>query len=224
MKMLAVFITFVLSTGLLASEKPRCKDPEVILSPVKIPCEEDIRLDVDFDIPELQIDMSELEKILLGIESSGGGRTVGPMQAGNRRTLQFNYSCQARLLIDGGKTISYLSTMKLTLNQLKPIHALAAQAWKHYVIKGNNINSKKLYPITKAPQINFDRFQLSIATPSKNRFLFQLCTRADDQEQFCQQKNRSIQNGFFSLTNQSMQTKEDVIIQQTLQVRCLRRL
>lgn len=157
--LLTVFNTY-------ADELPWCSDPKVRLSIFKIPCKKDPRLPSEFDIPELKIDFENLHKIYEGAESSGG-HVVGPMNYPRRTRpltpFALDIRCEARLLADGGKSISFLSIQKSALTEQRYSTYLYENNWKHYLTEENDLNPSRLVEVPVAPAVEVGNYTVNLA-------------------------------------------------------------
>jgi hypothetical protein len=162
---------------------PLCTEAIVILNH-GIPCRFDLNPPTEFNIPELELNFNNLDQIFMGAESSGG-RVISPLGSEHiRRQIlnrpEFNHpfelNCQARLVLDGGKTVSYLSIQNFKLTNLSAQKELLAKEWDHFVMKGNNPNPSKKYSVPTAPKQEINSFSVKVY---KNKFnkntVLQLC-------------------------------------------------
>ena len=232
MATLLLSLTFQLSYGEETIKKPLCKDGAVVLSKLEIPCKLDLRGQLDFDIPELNLNLDSLDLIfknnrdsLLGSESSGG-REVGPLNrpiptaTGRRSARPFSYQCKASLISDGGKTISYFSQTLFSLDQNQMKKQL--KGWKHFLFQGNEFPPEKLYPVGKAPSIGIPKYSLEVHTIARGeKYKFELCLNEDSQ--YCTEKTYlDFNSRIVELKFKKSQIVNDVKIQQKLKLQCFK--
>lgn len=124
---LRLLITLFWVFSLSASEIPNCDSPLVRLSRWPLQCQG--KLPSKFDIPALEINFSDIEKIIQGAESSGGrrrpdliDRTIGPM--GMNFTT---HHCRVRLLIDSQTRVSWLLGHELEVGET--VIAIETRSW-----------------------------------------------------------------------------------------------
>ena len=233
MATLLLSLIFQLSYGEETIKKPLCKDGAVVLSKLEIPCELDLRGQLDFDIPELNLDLDSLELIfknnrdsLLGSESSGG-REVGPLgrplptATGRRRSGRpFHYQCKASLISDGGKTISYFSQTHFSLDQNHSKKMI--NKWSHFLFQGNEFPPQKLYPVEKAPSIGVPNYSFEILPTSRGeKYKFELCL--NEESQYCTEKTYLDFNArVVELKLKKSKTVNEIRIQQKLKLQCFK--
>ena len=170
---LALSLIFI-STNLLASDlldlvngkKPLCSSPLVRLSPKPIPCIPDLNDDGHFDIPELELDLNDLESILQGAESSGG-HVIGPMNTPHRTghpvtPFPVNLKCEARLLADGGKRVSFLSKQGFSISARAFSTYLYADQWTHGVTTNNELFPENWIKVPVTPNIEFNNYSVML--------------------------------------------------------------
>lgn len=181
MRTLVTITAFFLSMSSLAQSglgssndaiELNCSDPVVRLSPVKIHCKPDGKKPIDFDIPELKIDLNDLEKIFQGAESSGG-HTIGPMNFPRHRggTLPRPslFNCKAELLSDGGKTLSFISEQSFQLDQFRTYKMLYKDNWEHFLVEGNDFNSGPRVAVNQAPKVDLSNYKVFIEYNKRNK-------------------------------------------------------
>lgn len=172
---------FVLSMSLVSSWTiadeavlPLCSQAVVVLNP-GIPCRLDLNPPTEFNIPELELNFDNLDQIFMGAESSGG-RVISPLGTDNNRrqsingvvfNRDFNLKCHARLVLDGGKAVSYLSLQNFKLSNQSTQKKLQSIGWTHFVMKGNNPFPSKKYSVPSAPKQNINNFNIKV---HKNQF------------------------------------------------------
>ncbi len=213
---------------IIIEEKPLCSDVEVRLSIFPIDCIPEIEpIDIDFDIPEVQLDFDELQDIFNGAESSGG-HIVGPMNQPQRRRpltpFPFTLKCEARLLLDGKKKVSFLSTQEfeLTANQYQLF--LRPNQWQHNLILGSDIYTTKLISIDASPSVEITPFKIEL---SYNNFYdsFQLAACEskvgfDSKNVTCAQSNHPVRSQELSVSFQKRFQGDGKIVHQTLKLTC----
>jgi hypothetical protein len=129
--------------------------------------------DIEWDIPSLKLNFEDLDQIFKGAESGGGYRTDPRRSFPSMRETEqpiamdtkmlLNLSCEARLLGDGGKTVSWLSTAKFVLNDSKKSHFIKTADWVNGLIKGNNLSSKPVI-VKQIPPYKLNNFSIRINT------------------------------------------------------------
>lgn len=166
MEKLSLLILLLVTNLAVATEKPSCSNPDVVLSKLQIPCLDSYVNPNLRDIPELNIDFQNLDRIfkpinetLLGIESGGGvsGRQSSPERVVIPQSTfgyKLKFSCRASLLINAGKTVNYLLVDKFDLTHDKFSKAIYKSSWDYYVTNEENHNPKDKYSVPK--KLNFD--------------------------------------------------------------------
>jgi hypothetical protein len=158
--MALVLINIFVSTSALAVQSPLCSSSEVRLSLKPVFCIDD-NLDLgDFDIPEVGLDLDDLQSIFDGAESSGG-HGISPMNQPaptSRRRLLVDgvINCQLKLLTDGGKRVSFLSFLNLELTSHKPVAFLGGLDWSH----GLTTSGINWVGIDTAPSVGIPNYSL----------------------------------------------------------------
>ncbi len=165
MKSIILFFSLISVFNANSSELPWCSDPNVRLSVFKVPCKKDPRLAEEFDIPEMKLDFEALRKIFEGAESSGG-HVVGPMNYPRRTRpltpFTLNMSCEARLLSDGGKSVSFLSKQQATLTESRYSTYLYEDQWKHFLTEENDLYPTRLVEVPVAPAVETGNYSLTL--------------------------------------------------------------
>ncbi len=146
-------------------EKPLCSDVNVRLSLKPIPCIPEFG-HIDFDIPQMKLNFEELQNIFNGAESSGG-HIVGPMNQPQRRRpltdFPFTLKCEARMLLDGKKKVSFLSLQNFELNPNQYQFSLLPQQWEHNLIEGSDIYATQLIAVDVAPAVEVATYQVELS-------------------------------------------------------------
>jgi len=184
-------------------DRPLCTDPVVRLSKFPISC---IPVDlgqitdgnlshlIDFDIPELKLNFEDLQHLFDGTESSGGHQ-VSPSASSPQRIDSFiNFKCQAKLLSDGKKRVSFISTYSFNLSDLLSFISMDAIKWKHFLIRGNDIDETQLFPVKIGPQSGYENYTSHLIVLEQNKGLqLSLCESFTDENsattKICAQKN-----------------------------------
>lgn len=207
--------------------KPKCSDVMVRLSPKPIPCIPDGLSDNLFDIPELGLNIEDLQNIFNGAESSGG-HVVGPMNSPRRTrpitSFPFELTCQAKMLLDGGKKVSFLSTQSFQLSQSNYERYLSNSSWKHHLVKGSDINSQDLIPVEVAPKTVLGRFKVELSY-NKYYHSFQLGLCEDlstltESKLSCSQSEASVDSDLFKVSFQKRFKGKDKLVNQTIMITC----
>lgn len=167
----ALFFVF----SLQASETPRCDSPLVRLSRWPVSCQG--KLPSEFDIPALEINFSDIEKIIQGAESSGGRRRPDlqdrPMMP--MGIARATHTCTARLLIDSQTRISWLLSRELEIgawtSQIRP------KDWRAGLTTSLNPFAD-FFPVAVMPKIDLKNVSASVYESELN-----LCYGSD----FCAQ-------------------------------------
>jgi hypothetical protein len=164
---LKTILNFLIFLSLsVSANKPSCDSPFVRLSLKPVACFNQGIPDGIFDIPELKLDLKDIEKIFQGAESSGG-RMVGPMNQPRmpRPVTPFpvTLECELKLLSDGGKRVSFLSKQRTFLTQSAYHKTIPANLWVHGLISGNDINSTLWRPVPMAPNLNLNNYSLELS-------------------------------------------------------------
>lgn len=177
--LLVLTLTFLSFSAIAQRVIPSCLNPDVVLSPRYIPCNNvgPIR---DFDLPDLNINFNDLKKILeetnqalLGAESGGGSGRVEPQRtppADMQRQFPFSFklNCTASLLIDAEKTIHYLLKQSFTLTNQNYKIFLTPGTWSsHYVTKEKSHSPVTKYSVPKDLGINLEAYTLTLAPLNK---------------------------------------------------------
>ncbi len=153
--------------------RPSCDDPLVRLSIDPIPCKPTLT-PIDFDLPAVKLDNTDLSRIFLGAESSGG-RVVGPMNFPRVNTpitpFPFELHCSAKVMLDGGKRVSYLSYQQVTLSERTSFFRPSAASWSHALIRGNNIEAPIATEVEVAPVFGLNNLSLEVSFEKENQKL-----------------------------------------------------
>ena len=203
--------------------KLKCSEPLVRLSLVKIPCIDDGKIPADFDIPNLRLNLDDLEKIFQGAESSGG-HLIGPMNM--PRTLRsitpfpVLFNCKATLLSDGGKSISFLSEQKFQLDGQRFSKPLYRDKWQHFLIKGNDISERNRYPVSIEPQVSLNNYKVVLGYKN-NKLSISAC---DTNTSACAETQRLTRARKYKTQLKIIVDRQDqqLVIEKTLKVFCHR--
>lgn len=223
---LQVFST--LATDLVElPKKPLCSDVIVRLSPKPVPC---IPVDFDpskFDIPGLELNLEDLQKIFDGAESSGG-HIIGPMNHPRRARpltpFPFTLKCEARMLLDGKKKVSFLSTQSFNLNQGQYELFLRPEQWDHNLIVGADIYTQDLISVEAEPVVEVMPFKVEL---SYNTFYdsFQLGVCEDkstmtSEDLICAQSENTVRAKKHSVSFQKRFKGNEKVVHQTVLITC----
>lgn len=167
-------------------ELPKCDSLAVRLAKEPIKCQGKVPNSIDFDLPEHQLNLEDLEKIFQGAESSGG-RLVGPMNTpriGNDLTpFPFRYSCDARLLSDGDKKLSWISFQQFLLTESSFNRVLYPTSWVHRLTASNDIDTSSFFSVPATPAVKIPLFEVKMDfNEDKEEFIFDLCEVKSDEE------------------------------------------
>lgn len=185
MKTAFLFLTTLLLVSTNAIEIPdelkqwKCDSSEVRLSKNPIPCLGEFP--EDFEIPAVELNLEDLQKIFDGAVSSGG-HVVGPMNSPRRvRPLSpnpFTLNCHVKVLLDGGKRVSYLSKGNIALNNQSYFIPFAGVEFKHGLIVGNDIDSSWVAPSPKAPRVSLDDLYAEVAySKTTQKYALKVCAQ-----------------------------------------------
>jgi len=174
MKVLLSILFILASSSLFANDlldladgkKPLCSSPFVRLSPKPIPCIPDLNDDGLFDIPSLELDLEDLEKIFEGAESSGG-RVIGPMNTPRTNGMPVTpypvyLKCEARLLLDGGKKVSFLSKQSFGLNSRNHTRLLYTDQWTHGITELSTLYPENWVRVPVTPKVEFKNYSVRL--------------------------------------------------------------
>lgn len=238
---LPIFATFSLILGAYANDKeelPSCSDPLVRLSVAEIPCKEDPKLPIDFDIPELKVDFETLKKIYEGAESSGG-HVVGPMNHPRRAIVlspfPLEFICEARLLSDGGKSLSFLSLQKTILTETRYAGYLYSDQWTHYLTEENDLFPERKVKVSVAPNLEISNYSITLGYKKRTfrraaGLVLNVCEANLGRSPIgsvaaCSEVVKPVSTTVMKarLKTLTVNTEENLKIQKTLQVTCERR-
>ncbi len=211
---------FFLSISALAGDLLYCSDADIVLSPNKPQCFQENRV-LEFDIPELQIDIIDLEKIFLpttdriGSESSGGGRTL-PHQSRVRMSRLPELNCELSVLANGQKTIHYLSTQNLLIN--KSNTNIDEEKFTHYLTKELSLNPKTKYLVEKSPEVDLSNLVIQLSATSTN-FNLKLC-EISDSTTICTSNSYTLGDSLILKLLSYEKVTEDFEIEKRIQLIC----
>lgn len=136
------------------SQLPLCNSSDVRLSLKNPSCIG--KFPTKFDLPQLGLQFGDLEKIILGSESSGGRVIIDPTQRPvNGMWIQMaTHQCEARFLIDGGKRVSWLLSADFTLSS-GALMVSSSNLWRAGVVEGNDIEAQA-QPVAMLPSWGLD--------------------------------------------------------------------
>lgn len=212
-----------------------CNDTDVVLSRTKIPCKGELHLPDKFDIPQLRINIEHIKKIFLGAESSGGGRVVAPANmrtvAPTRPSLPYpiKLNCEARLVSDGGKRVSFLSLQDFKLNQYLNSTMLNKTGWAHFLMEGNSLYPAQRFAVSEAPAINIDRYSVTVnyTEGKKPSILLTVCENnlSESTKSFISSCSEALVPHYTHyigtrLVSMEISKEENLKIKKTLQVQC----
>lgn len=213
----------------VSGAKPSCESALVRLALKPVPC---INLgvpDTIFDIPELKLDLNDIEKIFQGAESSGG-RVIGPMGQPRRvrpvTPFPINLHCELRLLADGGKRVSFLSFQKALLTQTEFKKTIPENQWFHGLISGNDINSTNWRAIPIAPKVNISNYNLELGYSGlQDELELNVCETfigpmGRESSSFCAQGQAKVYHKTIEATLKGSHKSGDYLAIKTLKVSC----
>lgn len=151
-KLIALFIALFLSGPALAAGDLLCNSAEYRLSRYTGKLCLGIH-DREFDIPELKINLGDIEKILLGTESSGGRKVPDILQRpiNGMRVQALTHRCEIRMLLDGSKRISWL--LKAASDVALEVPFIVPNgAWQSGLTEGNDVNGI-IHPVSVRPPV-----------------------------------------------------------------------
>lgn len=234
---LIVFITFM-STTVLASDlvdlingkKRLCSSPLVRLSPKPIPCLIDELEDGQFDLPSLELDFDDLEDVFNGAESSGG-HVIGPMNNPRRTTgpvtpFPVNLRCQALLLSDGGKKVSFLSKQSFDLSSMSFSTYLFSDLWIHGIVEGSDLSLDNWMQVPVTPNIEFKNYSVTLGYNKRSRKpILTACeanlkTAEGATVAACSEVEFSRYSYSVKMRLKTLIIKENIRIQKTLDINC----
>lgn len=133
-----------------------------------------------FDIPELNMNYGQLDKLFMGAESSGGGRYVDETPMRNRQISPRNLnnddevmSCKATLLLDSDQKIKYILKQDASATIDSNYISLYPSSWDYYVFSSDD-SSQTLYSVPMAPSIGINNYSLEFIEHEKT-ISFTLC-------------------------------------------------
>ncbi len=215
---------------LINGDKPACSSAVVRLSVKPIPCIKD-DLDSDlFDIPNLELDFSDLEDVFNGAESSGG-HTIGPMNYPRRMGLPITpfpmaLRCQAKLLSDGGKRVSFLSKQSFSLNAIQFTTYLFADRWLHGIALGAELNPSNWVEVPVSPAVELKNYSVTLGYNKKtNKLSLTACegnlkTGGDSTVAACSEVEFSRYSYKVKTRLKTLILKKNIRIQKTLDISC----
>lgn len=215
---------------LLNGKKPLCSSPLVRLSPKPIPCIQDVNDDGIFDLPELELDLNDLEDVFNGAESSGG-HVIGPMGAPRRQGLPvtpfaMNLKCEARLLSDGGKRVSFLSKQSFDVSARNFSTYLYADQWVHGITSERNFYPENWVKVPVTPNIEFKNYSVMLGyNKSKGMPMLTVCegnlkTAKQETVAACAEVEFSRYAYRAKARLKTLVIKKNVRVQKTLDINC----
>lgn len=207
--------------------KPLCSSVYVRLSPKPIPCIPDGFDPSVFDIPSLKLNLEDLQKIFDGAESSGG-HIIGPMNTPQRRRpitpFPFSLNCEAKMLLDGKKKVSFLSTQNFQLSSINYIQFLNPAQWTHSLIEGADIHTDNRMYVDAAPAVALEPFKVELSYNTfYDSFQLSLCEDKSDLETedlTCAQTEASVREKILSVSFQTRFKGDGKVIHKTVLLRC----
>jgi len=179
-----LFVSF-LSSLALASEVPQCSSSQVRLSLKPIYCLRADAPDGIFDIPEVGLDIDDIQAIFDGAESSGG-HGISPMNSpsptSRRQALpiQGTLHCRASLLTDGGKRVSFLSFFEDSVSTQNPGFNITNLDWRHGLID----QADQWVGVSVAPSVGVENYSLKVFVEN-NQLVLSACLGKRGEEQNC---------------------------------------
>ncbi|MCR9203685.1 MAG: hypothetical protein NXH75_03845 [Halobacteriovoraceae bacterium] len=228
---ICLFIIFqafgAFATDLVELPKPLCSDVTVRLSLKPVPCIPDGFDPSVFDIPGLKLNLEDLQKIFDGAESSGG-HIIGPMNHPRRARpltpFPFTLKCEARMLLDGKKKVSFLSSQSFELNQGQYELYLRPDQWSHNLIVGADIYSQDLISVDAEPVVAIRPFKVELSYNTYyDHFQLGVCEDKSGLEKddlICAQSENSVRSKKHSVRLQKRFNGNGKVIHQTVQISC----
>ncbi|MFT6069317.1 MAG: hypothetical protein ACJAT2_002751 [Bacteriovoracaceae bacterium] len=215
---------------LINGEKPACSSALVRLSKKPIPCIKDILEDGQFDIPNLELDFDDLDDVFNGAESSGG-HVIGPMGHPRRSDapatpFPVTLRCQAKLLSDGGKRVSFLSKQSFTLNSLHYTTYLFADRWQHAIVEGANLNPSNSVEVPISPKVELKNYSVTLGYNNNSKKLSltacegNLKTNGDSTVAACSEVEFNRYSYKVQARLKTLILKKNIRIQKTLDISC----
>lgn len=135
-----------------------------------------------FDIPELKINLGDIEKILLGTESSGGRKVPDILQrpVNGMRVQTLTHTCEIRMLLDGSKRISWLLKAHAKLAYAS-VFIVPPEAWQVGLTEGGDINGA-FHPVNISPRIELSQVAVVLDETSIKLCLDNSCAFASREE------------------------------------------
>lgn len=164
MKKLILLALMALTSTQALAQLPLCNSSEVRLSIKNPSCIG--KFPPKFDLPQLGLQFGDLEKIILGSESSGGHGITDPTQRPvNGMWIQMaTHQCQARFVIDGGKRVSWLLSADFALSSGAQLVS-SSRLWRGGVVEGNDIEATAL-PVATLPSWGLDQASILVSDES----------------------------------------------------------
>lgn len=219
----------LLANNLLSEEKPLCSSAAVRLSLVKIPCKLDLDHDGLFDIPELELDLEDLESLFEGAESSGG-HVIGPMNHPRRTRpvtpFRIYLRCEAKLLAEAGKKVSFLSKQNLGLSATEYSTFLYADNWRHGIVQGATLNPSVWTEVQVTPKIEFKNYSVHLGYDEKTGKLSLTACEGDLKSTLleavaaCSEVEFSRYSSSVKTRLKTLFIKQNLRIQKTLDITC----
>lgn len=238
MKATLATLILLISSGLLANDfldlnegkKPLCSSPLVRLSPKPIPCIPDVNDDGIFDIPELELDLSDLEDVFNGAESSGG-HTIGPMNAPRRTGMPItpfpmSLKCEARLLSDGGKRVNFLSKQSFNVSARNFSTYLFTDKWVHGITQERSLYPENWVQVPVTPKVEFKNYSVMLGFNYQSRMpMLTVCegnlkTAKQETVAACAEVEFSRYSYRAKTRLKTLTIKENIRIQKTLEINC----
>lgn len=233
MKSTLLFLSSLFFVSVNAIEIPdelkqwKCDSSEVRLSKDPIPCLGEFP--DKFDIPAIELNLEDLQKIFDGAVSSGG-HVVGPMNSPRRaRPLgptYFSMNCKTKVLLDGGKRVSFLSTGSVKLSQTSYFVPFAGVSFKHFLTPINDVDTRYVVPAPRAPQVSFSDLYTEVTyKETTQKYSLKACVQKTDaasgsSEKSCSQTPFELTDENVSTVLTSTLTAPGFHVERTVQVSC----
>ena len=154
---------FLLSLGARAGETPLCSSSEVRLSLKPVFCIGDDTPGGLLDLPEVGLNLEDIQSIFDGAESSGGHGVVSPMSRPSTQRirplpLDGEIKCAASLITDGGKRVSFVSYNSFSFPASKPGYFIMPMTWKH----GLEDQFNNWVPVNAAPSVGVSDYIVNL--------------------------------------------------------------
>lgn len=206
----------------------KCDSSEVRLSKNPLSCLGDFPK--DFDIPAIKLNLEDLQRIFDGAVSSGG-RVVGPMNTPRQvqplGPEEFNMNCKVRILLDGGKRVSYLSTSQIELTNTSYFIPFAGLSFRHFLTPINDVDVNRfMVPAPKAPNVSMNDIFVEISyKKALKKYTLKACVQKNDafqskMEKTCSHTRFELSDSEVSTTLMSTLTAPQFHVERTIKLSC----